>query len=75
MKNNLQIETPYNICKTITSQFALDIKKDHLYLFHIDLNYLNDTRLIEVSILIDILQLTNIKSQLLIVKKIYSLFM
>lgn len=49
MKNKLEITTPYETCKIITSDYKFIINPGHQYLLAMDLNYQNKTRWINVS--------------------------
>lgn len=50
MKNTLKITTPYQSCKTISSNFNLDVEAGHKYIFGLDMDYQNETKLVKVSI-------------------------
>lgn len=49
MKNKLEITTPYETCKAITSNYKFSINPQHHYIVALDLNYQNKTKWISVS--------------------------
>lgn len=49
MKNKLEITTPYETCKVISSDYKFVITPGHQYVLALDLNYQNRTRWISVS--------------------------